>query len=398
MRDTWLSVVLGGLLLAAWPAAGGCKRAEERAERPVEAPPVASAHADEPEHEELPRRVRLTDQVIADARIETAPVGRERLAATLTLHGELIADPDRSARVTAIVGGRLECVDFQEGGRVKRGDALAVLRIPELGKIRGAYAATGAKAKAARANAIRVRGLRDQGLTGEQEAVNAEADALALAAESQALGDQLGSLGAGTQGSSTLVLRAPIDGLVLRRDAIVGQSVTPDQPIALLADLREVWFLGRVFEKDLGQLRQGAKAEVQLNAYPRESFEGSVEAIGRQIDPQARTVTARIRLTNRGDLLRLGLFGAARIQAGDGEPRPAALVVPRSSLCDIGGKTVVFVRQADDDFELHEVVLGEAALGKVEVLSGLREGERVVTAGVFTLKSVVLKATLAEAD
>jgi cobalt-zinc-cadmium efflux system membrane fusion protein len=296
------------------------------------------------------------------------------------------------------VGGRLERVDFQEGGRVKRGDALAVLRIPELGKIRGAYAATGAKAKAARANAIRVRGLRDQGLTGEQEAVNAEADALALAAESQALGDQLGSLGAGTQGSSTLVLRAPIDGLVLRRDAIVGQSVTPDQPIALLADLREVWFLGRVFEKDLGQLRQGAKAEVQLNAYPRESFEGSVEAIGRQIDPQARTVTARIRLTNRGDLLRLGLFGAARIQAGDGEPRPAALVVPRSSLCDIGGKTVVFVRQADDDFELHEVVLGEAALGKVEVLSGLREGERVVTAGVFTLKSVVLKATLAEAD
>ena len=65
-------------------------------------------------------------------------------------------------------------------------------------------------------------------------------------------------------------------------------------------------------------------------------------------------------------------------------------------MTDIGGKTVVFVRHADDDFELHDVTLGDSALGKVEVLNGLREGELVVTEGVFTLKSVVLKSTLAE--
>ena len=103
-----------------------------------------------------------------------------------------------------------------------------------------------------------------------------------------------------------------------------------------------------------------------------------------------------MRLTNRQDRLRIGLFGTARISAG--EPRRAApsLVIPRGAVTEIGGKTVVFVRQADDDFEVHEIVVGQGALGKVEVLSGLREGELVVEDGAFTLKSLVLKSTIAE--
>jgi cobalt-zinc-cadmium efflux system membrane fusion protein len=69
-----------------------------------------------------------------------------------------------------------------------------------------------------------------------------------------------------------------------------------------------------------------------------------------------------------------------------------------SAVTEIGGKTVVFIWHEDDDFELHEVLLGDAAVGKAEVVSGLREGEQVVYDGVFTLKSAVLKSTLAEQD
>jgi len=78
-----------------------------------------------------------------------------------------------------------------------------------------------------------------------------------------------------------------------------------------------------------------------------------------------------------------------------GEP---VLVVPRTSVSDVSGKPVIFVRQPDGDFELHEVVLGQSNLGKVQVLSGLREGERVVTSGAFTIKSALLRGTLAEGD
>lgn len=75
-----------------------------------------------------------------------------------------------------------------------------------------------------------------------------------------------------------------------------------------------------------------------------------------------------------------------------------ALVVPRTALTEVAGKTVVFVHHKDGDFELHEVVLGASALGRVEIASGLREGEEVVTSGAFTLKSAVLKSTIAEEE
>jgi cobalt-zinc-cadmium efflux system membrane fusion protein len=142
----------------------------------------------------------------------------------------------------------------------------------------------------------------------------------------------------------------------------------------------------------------GATAEVQLNAYPGERFEGRITLIGSRIDPLARTVVARVPLVNRQDRLRLGLFGTARISGGEAQKGAPALVVPRSAVTEIGGKSVVFVHHPDDDFERHEIVLGRAALGKVEVISGLREGEDVVVDGVFTLKSLVLKSTIAEEE
>ena len=189
-----------------------------------------------------------------------------------------------------------------------------------------------------------------------------------------------------------------LSGTVIARDAVVGQPVSPEQTLGSVAALDDVWFLGRVFEKDLGRLTLGADAEVRLNAYPNQRFTGKVEYVGQQVDVAARAVTARIRLKNRDDLLRIGLFGSAEIALNSASKDVARLVVPRSAVTEIAEKSVVFVREHDGDFELHEVTLGRAAPGKVEILAGLREGEPVVTDGVFTLKSVVLKGSFAEED
>jgi cobalt-zinc-cadmium efflux system membrane fusion protein len=363
-----------------------------------EVAPVDSAHADERAHGGLPKRVRLPPNVIADAKIETTPVSMEVLATTLGLAGDIVADPDKSARVSSPVAGHLESVSVKEGSHVKKGDALAVLRVPDLGKVRGAYLATGAKARTARSNAERLKALLDQRLTSEQAYLDAKAEADSLDAESMALGDQLNAMGAGTGGGADflLTLRAPLAGTVIARDAVVGQPVTTEQVLASIADLSEVWFLGRVFEKDLGRLAEGSPAEVTLNAYPTQHFEGTLERLGQQIDPVARTLTARVRLTNKDQLLRVGLFGVARIGLAQCEKREPGLIIPRTALSEIAGKQVVFVQEADGDYELHEVTVGDSALGRVQILTGLREGERVVSSGAFTLKSSVLKASLAE--
>jgi cobalt-zinc-cadmium efflux system membrane fusion protein len=360
----------------------------------------SSAHTDEPEHEEFPKRVRLDPKVVADAHIRSAPALREPLAATIDLPGEVASNPDKTASVAAPIAGRVASVSFKEGEIVKKGDVLAVVTVLELGKAKAAYSATMSKALAARTNADRLQALAEKRLAADQEVVSAKAEADALEAEARAANDQLNAIGSGAAatGGSLLSLRAPIAGVVVSRDAIVGQPVTPEATLATITDLSQVWFLARVFEKNLSEVRVGAPVEVTLNAYPKERFQGSVEYLGKQIDPTARTLVARITLTNRADLLRLGLFGTARVGTGEESDHKSVLVVPRDAVTEIGDKTVVFVQQADGDYDVHEVVLGEEALGKVRVVSGLREHELVVVDGVFTLKSVIMKRSFGEAE
>lgn len=383
------------MLLAALALASGCAKtppAEEKHEKTQEKP----EHADEAEHAEPPKRVRIAKEVIEQAKIRTELVKREILPVTLALPGEIAPDPDKSARVAAPVAGRIEKLSLKEGGSVKKGDVLVVIRVPEIGRLRAERAGATAKAKAARSNAKRLRSLLDKKLASDQQVLDAESEADALDAEARGFGDQLAALGGG--GASSIALRAPVSGVVVARDAVVGQAVTPEQTLATIADLAELWFLGRVFEKDLGRLSVGAKTEVELNAYPERRFAGSLEYVGKQVDPVARTLTARIRVQNQDDLLRIGLFGTTRVELGGGAERAATLVVPRGAVTDVAGKTCVFVSHPDGDFELHPVVLGEAAPGKVEIVSGVREGEAVVSEGVFSVKSALLRSTFAEEE
>ncbi|HEU4534477.1 MAG TPA: efflux RND transporter periplasmic adaptor subunit, partial [Polyangiaceae bacterium] len=318
----------------------GGKRGQQATEGAKEAKEAGAGHGehtDEPGHEPLPKRVRLPPKVVTDAKIRTEPAAREVLTAVLELPGEVTVNPDKAARVAAPVVGRIERVDFQEGGTVKRGAVLALLRVPDLGRIKADQAATQARAASARANAGRLEQLAARGLAAAQDVVAAQAEADALEAQARAAGEAARAIGSGGDViGSQLAVRAPIGGIVLRRNAVVGQPVTTDDVLATIADLSEVWFLGRVFEKDLASVRVGAKAEVELNAYPKRRFEGTVEYVGHEIDPVARTVTARVRLANPESLLRIGLFGNARVALGAEATEPV-LVVARDAIVDVGG-------------------------------------------------------------
>jgi cobalt-zinc-cadmium efflux system membrane fusion protein len=411
---------LVAFMLPALLATGaGCPRERER-----EAPPPAQGsdgpapareagataappHEDEAEaHEELPTKVRLPPEVVRAAGIVTAPAGLATLPATVDLPGELAADPDRSARLTARVPGRVVDVKAKEGDRVKAGQTIAVLESPELARASAALDAANARARVARLNAERLRSLEAKSLASGQEVAAAAAESAALDAEVAAARLTLTAFGLGPDGpngsargeTARVLIRTPIAGFVLSRDAVAGQTVQPEHVLAVVGDLDRVYFLGRLFEKDLARVKVGATAEVRLNAYPNEVFEGKVETIGRQIDPAARTVTARVVVANQGDLVKVGLFGTARVVTGDGEPRTKHVVVPLRAVTRVAERDAVFVRQPDEDFELHPVTLGRSAGGRVEILGGLRAGEQVVVEGAFTLKSAILKSSFGQED
>lgn len=387
------SLCCSGLIVAS----AGC--AKESAEPAAAKEQAQSAHRDEPEHAALPTRVHLDTKVIADAKIKTAPATREVLAETVDLPGELAADPDRTAKISAFIAGRIETVQFREGQIVQKGDVLAVIQAPELAHTKAAYTATAAKAVAARANAARLHDLAGDRLAGKQEVAAATAEAHALDAQANAARGELRALGANEAGVATqLTIRAPISGVILARQGVVGQHVEPNDLLGTIADLQQVWFAGRVFERSVEHVHVEALADVQLNAYAKQHFAGKVESISQQIDPIARTVIARIRLQNPEQLLRLGLFGIAHVGTGDPSKQKPVLVVDHNAITEIAGKPVVFVGHPDGDFEAHEVIVGKTALGRVEIVSGLREGENVVVDGVFTLRSILLKSTFAEGE
>ena len=358
-------------LLLGLLAATACRKDRAPEEQPE------GAHRDEPEHEPMPSRVHVSPEVVADAKIRDQPARKETLPTVIELPGEIAADPDRQALVASPVAGRLERILFREGSVIVKNDPLAVVRVPDFGKAKADHAGTQARAAAAQANAARLKALGEKGLAADQEVLAAQAEANALEAQTKAAGELLRAMGAGTDGvASTLTLRSPIHGIAIRRDAVVGQPVTPDVAIATVADLSEAWFLGRVFEKDLGRLKLFAKTEIVLNAFPKERFEGILEYLGKEIDPVARTLTARVRVKNRDDHLRVGLFGTARVAIEPESEKSTVLAVPRDAVVELGRRSVVFVREPDGHYEVHDVVLGESGLGKVQILPACAKASR----------------------
>lgn len=353
---------------------------------------------DEHDHEGLPTRVELSPQVIDEAKILVEPVKRQVVAPIVAAPGRVEADPGRTAQVPARVGGIVEEVKFREGDRVEAGAVLATVRAPSLGSLRADVASLQARTASARSNLTRLEALAERNMASQQELAAARAEATALDAEAAAAQQRLQALGLKSKGRAThFSLRAPIAGYVMHRGVVPGQAVVPESEVATIVDLSRAWFVARIFEHMLARVQVGATAEVVLNAHPDHPFYGTVEYLAPKVDEAAQTVVARIPIDNREDMLRLGLYGSARIAAvAPGAIHEPVLAVPRDALIEVAGKTVVFVRGEGGVFELHEVVLGAAGPGLVEVLHGLHEGEPVVVRGAWTLKSLVLKGTFGE--
>lgn len=182
--------------------------------------------------------------------------------------------------------------------------------------------------------------------------------------------------------SQTSLLVAPQDGTVVRKMATDGMYFDAGQTLMEIADLRVVWVIAEVYERDLALLAPGTKVEVVAEAYPGQIFAGAVEAILPEIMMDTRTAQVRIELANPEGLLKPGLFVRVRLAA---LAAASALVVPRSAILDSGRRQVVLVALGEGRFEARDVLLGQAANGLVAIIDGVAEGERVVEAAAFLI-------------
>ena len=192
--------------------------------------------------------------------------------------------------------------------------------------------------------------------------------------------DQIDRLERTGEVTKTLTLVAPVDGVVLEKMVVAGQSVMPGMKLYRLADLSTVWIEGEVFEQDLPYVRTGALARVELAAYPGRAFAGRVSFIYPVVDEQSRTVRVRVVLSNSGGALKPGMYGTLYF---DGRLGERLLSVPAAAVVMTGERNLVFVVGAGGALEPRDVTLGARAGDRLEVLSGLQEGERIVGSANF---------------
>ena len=180
--------------------------------------------------------------------------------------------------------------------------------------------------------------------------------------------------------TKTLTLTAPFDGVVLEKMVVAGQAVMAGMKLYRLADLSTVWMEGNVFEQDLDFIRIGAPVRVELTAYPGRSFEGRVSFVWPVVDEQSRTARVRITMHNPARLLRPGMYATLFFDARLGAD---ALSVPAEAVVMTGERNLVFAVGREGALEPREVTLGARAGERLQVLTGVREGERIVASANF---------------
>jgi len=175
---------------------------------------------------------------------------------------------------------------------------------------------------------------------------------------------------------------APRSGVVVNRGVTVGTSVDPSTMLLTIADLSYVWVLAEVPEADIPGIRVGAMAQLHFPASGRPPFAARVDFLYPTLTERTRTLRVRLSAANPGGSLRPGLYGTASFRSTG----PPVITVPRDAVVDTGRQQHVFVASGDR-FEPRVVTLGTQLADRVEVRSGLKEGEQVVAAGVFLLDS-----------
>ncbi len=342
--------------------------------------------------------------------IAVAPVRRQRLAEYLQVLGTVQPVSSRLAQVRPLSRGRVLDVAARIGDRVRAGQPLARLDNIEAGELIAQLASAQAdlnrlavQSAAQARETERSRRLTELGAVSHKEydQARAEQDALQQSQRAQqsviaglvAKLHRFGVRDSDSSGSPVTTVAAPFDGIVIQANAAPGEVVAPETVLFAVADLSQVWVQAEVYEKDLGRLRIGQPALITVDAYPERPFHGAVTYVGDTLDPQTRTVKVRCEVANPAALLKLDMFAAVQLPTTfDRE----VIAMPADAIQQLDGGDFVFVRAAPTRFEARQVQPGRRVGTLREIVSGLREGEPVVTQGSFRLKSVLVGKGLGE--
>jgi RND family efflux transporter MFP subunit len=339
--------------------------------------------------------VSLSEDALKRAGIELATVTMGAGASGVRIPGMVEPNAYKQVVVTPVVAGRVTRVLVELGDQVRHGQTLAQLFSPELAEAQTKYLSAKAELEAHERELDRTTKLVAIGAASQQELERLHAEHAAKRAGVQSLRSRLVLLGMpastidalapGREVDATTNITAPSAGVVTERGANVGVNVDTGTKLFTIVDLSTVWVVGALYEKDFSRVRVGSTATVTTSAYPGLKRSGRVSYIDPQVNPDTRTAGVRVEVANPRQELRLGMYADIEIGTASGP----AVMIPRNAVQTVGDRQVVYVASASEPgkFVEREVRLGEAAGEQVEVVSGIKPGDRIVSKGSFFLRA-----------
>jgi Cu(I)/Ag(I) efflux system membrane fusion protein len=330
------------------------------------------------ESDEVAPQVEIGPDRMQFLGVKTATASYQPLRKTIRTVGRFEYDERRLATVNTKIEGWIETLYVDYTGRsVKKGEALVEIYSPELVATQQEFLNVLAWTKRRAAN--------DDAL-GKQIAGDAES-LLEAARRRLRLWDisdeQIRKIAETGKPVRTLTLFSPVDGTVIQKMAVAGMRVMPGEKLFDVADLSVLWLIADVYEYELPLIRVGQEARIRLSYFPGREFVSRVEYIYPTISPDTRTGRVRLSVSNEKDELKPQMYADVEFRIDLGR----RLAVPDSAVIDTGTGQVVYVDRGEGNFEPREVLTGVRADGVVEILKGLRSGDKVAASGNFLIDS-----------
>ena len=328
------------------------------------------------------------EYVATDAKgIQTITVNSSAVPDYLMLPAHIEADPTRVVHVYPPTGGRIVEMKVRPSDHVEKGQLLALLESNDLSRAVADYHKAKVDAEVKQGALARAEDLLAHNAIAQKDYQQAQGEAKIAQAELEATAQLIRVFGMDPDHASTeLRVVAPRSGVVLDIGAASGEyskSLDAPQPLCTIADISTVWALGDIYERDFAGLKMGEEAQVTLDAYPDQRWPGRVGVLSDAVDPTTRTLHLRVVLPNPGGRIKPAMFGSIRVLRSSSQ----GIVVPASAVIREGNEAHVFISKGNGRFERRTVKLGRAMDGSIEILSGVNQGDSIVSEGALLLRA-----------
>lgn len=338
------------------------------------------------------------------SRMAGVRTGKPKMGSALQEHAfpcEVHFNQSQVAHISPLADGVIRWVHVKLGDAVIEGQLLVEVASNQIAKTKSEYLRAIDQENLKKLTYEREKNLSEKNITAKQEFQQAEAEYQVAKTETLTARQQLLNYGLTEEDieqvrtqrstSSTLKVRAPFDGTIVEKEAVLGESVAVGQSVFELVDLSSMWIDLSIPESHISHIQMGSPVQAEFPSLPEKQIVGNVTWISPQIDAQSRMLKIRVEVDNPNHILKQGLFGQARLLSSDKRLR---VLVPGEAVQKVDGKPFVFARQEDDLYELRRVALGSKANQMVEILQGLSSEDEIVIDNSFVLKSELLKSRM----